>query len=252
MNDLDDLKDALHSPPGFAARSLDLDAIMTAGGRRRRARRLAVSATSGLAVVAVLIGGGWLAARDDRAAPGPGFVPPAAASASPSAAPSESAPPSDGSATAPLGQVISTGLKAKQGAWVIYAVGISDARLPDTHFGIMIGRRMSDGSFTSDVVSNDVEGSDTSKGFHALEGTMNVNDEDIPAFGYYVGPATKITVKAGAKTIEAGHARWSKDASVVMFWFDPAKIGAAHLTKLTAYGASGAKLTAGKTEFGVG
>jgi hypothetical protein len=248
MNDLDDLKDALHSPPGFVARSLDLDAIMTTGGRRRRARRLAVSATSGLAVVAVLIGGGWLAARNDRAAPG--LLPPAAASASPS--PSPSVPPTDGPATAPLGAVVSTGLKAKQGTWVIYAVPVREPSLPDTHFGIMVGRRMPDGTFTSDVISNETNGSDTAKGFHALQGGMNVNGEDIPSFGYFVGPATRFTAKVGGKTIEAGHARWSKDASVVMFWFDPAKVGAASLTKLTAYGASGTKLPGGKTEFGVG
>jgi hypothetical protein len=246
MNHLDDLKDALHSPPGFVAHPLDLDAIMTAGGRRRRVRRLAVSATSGLAVVAVLIGGGWLAARNDRAAPG--LVPPAAATASPSA----SSLPTDSPARGPLGNVVSTGLKAKQGTWVVYAVAVSEPSLPDTHFGIMIGRRMADGTYTSDVTSNEVSGSGTARGFHALEGTMNVNGEDTPAFGYYVGPATRITASAGGKTITAGHAVWSNDPSVVMFWFDPAKIHGGRLTKPAAFDRNGQRLYGKNTEFGVG
>jgi hypothetical protein len=129
---------------------------------------------------------------------------------------------------------------------------VREPSLPNTHFGVMVGRRMPDGTFTSDVISNETTGSDTAKGFHALQGTMNVNGEDVPSFGYFVGPAARFTAKVGGKTIEAGHARWSKDASVVMFWFDPARIGAASLTKLTAYGASGNKLPGGKTEFGVG
>jgi hypothetical protein len=50
MNHLDDLRDALQSPPGFVAGELDLGAIMAAGGRRRRVHRLAASAAAGLAV----------------------------------------------------------------------------------------------------------------------------------------------------------------------------------------------------------
>jgi hypothetical protein len=246
MTHLDDLKDALQSPPGFAAGSLDLDAIMTAGGRRRRARRLAVSATSGLAVVAVLIGGGWLAARDDRAAPG--LVPPAAATPSPTPTPT----PTEDPARAPLGRVISTGLKAKQGTWVIYAVAINEPSLPQTHFGIMVGRRLADGAFTSDVVNNETAGSDRAEGFHALQGAMNVNGENTPAFGYYVGPATRITASAGGKTITAGHAAWSDDPSVVMFWFDPAKINGGRLTKLQAFDRDGRRLYGKNSEFGVG
>jgi hypothetical protein len=49
MTDLDDLKDALHAPPGFAPRALDLDGVMAAGGRIRRRRRLATAAGAALA-----------------------------------------------------------------------------------------------------------------------------------------------------------------------------------------------------------
>jgi hypothetical protein len=249
MNHLDDLKDALQSPPGFVAGSLDLEAIMTAGGRRRRVHRLAVSATSGLAVAVVLAGGGLLAARDNRGTPVP--VPPAAGSTpSPSTAPTPL--PTDAGARAPLGKVISTGLRAKEGSWVLYAVAVHEKALPETGFGIMAGRRMADGSFTSDVVTNETSGSDRTRGFHALQGAMNVNGEDVPAFGYYVGPATRITVSAGGKTVQAGLAVWSQDPSVVMFWLDPAKIRDAKLTKLAAFDRNGTRLYAKNTGFGVG
>jgi hypothetical protein len=247
MNHLDDLKDALQSPPGFVAGSLDLDAIMTAGGRRRRVHRLAVSAASGLAVAALLAGGGLLAARDDRGAP----VPPAAGS-TPSPGTSPSPLSTDAGVRAPLGQVISTGLRARQGSWVLYAVPLDEKTLPQIRFGIMAGRRMADGSFTSDVVTNETSGSDRARGFHALQGAMNVNGEDVPAFGYYVGPATRITVSAGGKTVRAGLAVWSEDPSVVMFWLDPAKIGGARLSKLAAFDRNGTRLYAKNTGFGVG
>jgi hypothetical protein len=246
MNDLDDLKDALQSPPGFVAGSLDLDAIMTAGGRRRRVHRLAVSAASGLAVAALLAGGALVAARDDRGAPAP--LPPAAGSTSPSPSPL----PTDADVRAPLGKVVSTGLRAKQGTWVLYAVAVDEKVLPETHFGIMAGRRMADGSFTSDVVSNETSGSDRARGFHALQGAMNVNGEDVPAFGYYVGPASRITASAGGKAVRAGVGVWSEDPSVVMFWFDPAKIRGTKLTKLAAFDKNGKRLYAKNTGFGVG
>jgi hypothetical protein len=39
MNDLDDLKRALQSPPGYAPRELDLGEIIRVGGRVRLRRR---------------------------------------------------------------------------------------------------------------------------------------------------------------------------------------------------------------------
>jgi hypothetical protein len=248
MNHLDDLRDALQSPPGFAAGELDLGAIMAAGGRRRRAHRLAVSAASGLAVAVLLAGGGLLAARDVRGAPVP--IPPAAEAThgSPSASPL----PTDAGVRPPLGGVISTGLTAKHGTWVLYAVAVDEKALPQTRFGIMAGRRMADGSFTSDVITNETSGAGTAPGFHAAQGPMNVDGEDVPAFGYYVGPAARITVAAGKKTVEAGLATWSEDPSVVIFWFDPAKIRGAKLTKLAAFDRNGRRLYGKNAGFGVG
>jgi hypothetical protein len=249
MNHLDDLKNALQSPPEFVAGPLDLDTIMTVGGRRRRVRRLAVSATSGLAVAVLLAGGGLLAARDDRGAPG---IPPAAATTAPPPATTPTPEPTDSDVRPPLGRVVSTGLPAKQGTWVLYAVTVKEKVLPGTHFGLMLGRRMTDGTFTSDVITNETTGSATARGFHALEGAMNVNGEDIPPFGYYVGPATKITASSGGKTLRAGQAAWSADPSVVFFWFDPAKIRAGKLSNPAAFDRDGKRLYAKKSGFGVG
>jgi hypothetical protein len=247
MNHLDDLRDALQSPPGFVAGELDLGAVMAAGGRRRRVHRLAASVAAGLAVAVLLAGGGLLAARDGRAAPVP--IPPAQAT---HGSPSPSPLPTDAGVRPPLGGVISTGLTAKHGTWVLYAVAVNEKALPQTRFGIMAGRRMADGSFTSDVITNETSGSGTARGFHAGQGSMTVDGEDVPAFGYYVGPATRITVAAGKKTVAAGVAAWSEDPSVVIFWFDPAEIRGAKLTKLAAFDRNGRRLYGKNAALGVG
>src|SRR5690242_20094818 len=82
-----------------------------------------------------------------------------------------------------LGSVVDTGIKATDGTWVLYAVPIKEKVLKNTHFGLMLGRRLPDGTVTAEVVTNETSGSDKAKGFHAGQGGMNVNDEDTPTFG---------------------------------------------------------------------
>ena len=48
MTRLEDLKDAMHSPPDFQPAPVDLRQVMTAGGRVRRRRRLALGGASAL------------------------------------------------------------------------------------------------------------------------------------------------------------------------------------------------------------
>jgi len=242
MTNLDDLKDALQSPPGFAAQSLDLDAIMAAGGRRRRLRRLAVSATSALAVAAVLAGGGLLARPADRGAPG---TPPAAPG------------PATGSATPSteqrLGQVVATGMPAKQGEWVFYAVSIDEPRLSGTRFGLMAGRRLADGTIVGVVESNEVSGSDRSPGFHALQAATAANGENAPAFGYFVGDASRFTATVGGKPVKAASRAWSTDPSVTFFWFDPTKVRpGSTIGTVTAYDRNGHIVGSDSHGFGVG
>jgi hypothetical protein len=103
------------------------------------------------------------------------------------------------------------------------------------------------------VLVNETKGPDRAPGFHSGEGPMTVEGEQAPAFGYYVGPARRITVKANGKTVTAKQATWSDDPSVVVFWFDTARVkhGAA-LTGATAYDKAGKKLARGSAGFGVG
>jgi hypothetical protein len=144
-----------------------------------------------------------------------------------------------------LGDVIDTG----SGDWVLYAKPVDISELPDIHFRIMEGHRKADGTLTDAVMANETEGSDRAPGFHAVQGSMEVEGTKTLTFGYYVGSATKITGTAHGKTVTAGQATWSEDPSVKVFWFDPAVSGVGHLA---AYGADGKKLTTGNSGIGVG
>jgi hypothetical protein len=117
----------------------------------------------------------------------------------------------------------------------------------------MLGVRKKNGELESGVMSNETEGSATAPGFHALEGSMVIDPGRTPAFGYYVGAATKITAKIHGKPVTAHHAAWSENPQVVIFWFDPAKLSAgSNPDGATAYDRSGRKLPGGHSSFGVG
>jgi hypothetical protein len=245
MTNLHDLVDAMGSPPDFAAQPIDLPAVMAAGGRVRRRRRFAVVAASGLAVAALLIGGTQLAGR---AAPTVGGGP-AQTAAQPTTPPTTrptTKPALDGKV---LGDIVHTGVSAKGDEWLLYAQAIDDKAIPKTHFGIMLGRRAGDGTLIDAVMANETEGSGRSAGFHAVEGAMNVDGYKTMTFGYYVGPAKKITGKAHGKTLTARQATWSEDSSVQIFWFATTTEG---IGKLTALDKNGRKLPAGNNSPGVG
>ncbi|WP_412736416.1 hypothetical protein [Krasilnikovia sp. MM14-A1259] len=149
----------------------------------------------------------------------------------------------------PLGAIIDGGIAAREGTWVFYGVPVAEKALPKVHFGVMAGRRLPSGAVTADVMTNEVTGSDRAPGFHAVEGTMATEAGATPAFGYYVGPADRITARANGRTVTAHQARWSEDASVVVFWFDPATKG---VGGLAAYDRGGRKLPTGNAGVGVG
>jgi hypothetical protein len=261
MSHLDDLKDAMASPPDFTAQPLDLDRIMAAGGRVRRRRRLAVSAASGVAVAALLVGGGYLA--QSSAAPAPGL--PAAGNGPVSQQPAATADPTPTAPTSPAsespaptstvppavwGNVAKTGIDD----WLVYATRIDDARLPGIHFGVNLGKAAGNGQSGSQappvcsVLTNETSGSDRSAGFHAVEGSMVVDAGRTLTFGYYVGPATKITAVVGGHSVTAAHKAWTIDKTVQFFWFAPAGT----VSKLTAFGKNGERLKSGNNQPGVG
>jgi len=71
-----------------------------------------------------------------------------------------------------------------------------------------------------------------------------VGDQHIPVFGYFSGPAAKITTSVHGQTVAANLATWTEDPSVVFFWFDPDLVAdSASLTPLIAYDANGKRLT---------
>jgi hypothetical protein len=103
------------------------------------------------------------------------------------------------------------------------------------------------------VETNEFSGPDTAPGFHAVVAP----EEGMPEFGYYAGPAAKITGFVGGRRtlahILADHARWSVNPKIVIFWFSPrANPHAQEVTGLAAYNARGKQLPAGHNTVGVG
>ncbi|WP_328446358.1 hypothetical protein [Amycolatopsis sp. NBC_00438] len=144
-----------------------------------------------------------------------------------------------------LGDVIGTGLRDSSGELVFYGVKLREPRLPDTTFGIMGGIRDAAGGLTDLIVANEFAGRDKAPGFHSVTGGANLDGHDVPSFGYYAGPAAKITSTGG---VVAHQATWSEDPNVVVFWFD----SAADPGRLRAYDAAGNKLPTGNTGVGHG
>ncbi|MEV6595797.1 hypothetical protein AB0M36_02925 [Actinoplanes sp. NPDC051346] len=234
MTDLDDLKDAMHSPPDFEPRPLDLGAVMAQGSRLRRRRRLAVTGASAATVLALLVGGSMLTRLGDG--------------------PIESAPVASASSTGVLGEVIDTGFRSDGEPVLLWFVPIEDAMVPGTAIGLTTGRRTARGTLERLVLMNETEGSSRSPGFHSPHVATEVDGYSSPAFGYFVGTdVVRITAVADGNLVEARFARWSNDPSVVAFWFDPAQVPAERsLTKLTAYDADGRALPSRDVGFGTG
>jgi hypothetical protein len=217
MTELDDLKAALHEPPDFAPRPLDLAAVMSTGGRIRRRRRLAVGAAGALAVLVLLVGGNAVLQRPDTG---------------------------NGTVAAATETVVRTGIEADDGEWVLYAKPVVLDGNPDVTFGVMLGRSIAGGEPVDAVMSNEVEGSGLAPGFHAVEGRMDTEAGTIPTFGYYAGPAVKITAEVDGVTVTLDQAALSDGIQV--FWV------AGDVKDLTAYDSEGRKLPEGNNTPGVG
>jgi hypothetical protein len=213
----------------------------------RPRRRLLLAALATAAACAALTTAGVMSAN--AATKPAGTVPAASKSrpATPSPAPAQ--PP----ASAPLGAVVPTGIRLPGGEVVLYAVAINEPSLPRIHFGVMAGQRDAAGRLTDRVESNEVTGSDRSPGFHAVQAPTEVEGARMPEFGYYAGPAARITARAGGHQIRARQARWSQDPTVVLFWFDPADVPAGQEpTGLAAFDSAGHRLPAGNNSPGHG
>ncbi len=239
MIDLDTLRAGLRDEADQPLAAVDIAKVMAAGRRIRWRRRLlagsAVTAVTAAVVVVTAMAGNGGAAAGQRSVTG-----------APGGAASTSATPDSGV----LGELIHTGIRTAQGELVIYGVPVDEAQLPGIHFGFMAGAGQPPAPL---VETNETAGSDRGPGFHAVEGGIVTNGVAVPEFGYYVGPAAKITAAVGGRRIQAHHATWSEDSSVVVFWFDPADVKpGTDATHLAAYDANGRALPAGDNGVGHG
>ncbi|WP_181773107.1 hypothetical protein [Amycolatopsis pittospori] len=198
----------------------------------------------------LLVGGGLTAAGlavalsstlTAGATPAPAPVPAPAAQVVAAAAPARSAEEPDNT---PWGDIIGTGVQSGAGELVFYGVKVDVEQLPETTFGITAGHRSANGKVNAAITTNEFQGSDKSPGFHAVSGGLN----GVPSFGYYAGPAAKITAKVNGKAVTAHQAAWSVDPNIVVFWFD----SDADPLHLAAFDASGKKLPKGNTDVGHG
>ena len=227
MNELDELPElhaALHAPPDFTPGPLNLDQIMTAGGRIRRRRRIAVGASTGLAALTMVLGATQLhGIVPERPHP----APPPAASHSPSP-PAPTVHLIDGGITHPLGDIIPTGLHAaKNTTWVIAGIPVHNKYAPKTTFGFAVIQRTTNGTLTEeDTLTAATDGTQLKPGFANVEHPYTLVEGNVeqPAFGYYVGKVAKITGKADGKTLTANTAVWSYNPNVTVFWFDNTKV----------------------------
>ncbi|MEU4252766.1 hypothetical protein AB0F15_35720 [Amycolatopsis sp. NPDC026612] len=236
MNDLDDFRAALRQPPGKPFAEPDLARIMADGTRLRRRRRV-LTATGGVAAAAavVLVVVFAIQLRQPAPAPAPVAQPPSPASVTPTS----TQPPAERA----IGEVVGTGIKTRAGELVLYARAIDLPGRLDIHFGLVAGFR-SGSSLQPALATNEVRGSDRSFGFHATDGGEVVGDQLMPVFGYFAGPAARITTTVRGATVEAKLAKWTADPNVVIFWFDPDAVpDSAVLTPLVAYDADGKRLT---------
>lgn len=244
MTDLETLRSALREPPAEGFAEPDLGAIMAKGRRIRRRRRL-VTGGGGIAaaVVTVLVIVGAVALKEPAQRP----LPPAASASAPQPAPPAPVSPTvtEAPADQPFGEAIPLGVKGEGGReLVLYAYAIEEPRMPDVRFGLQVAYRDQAGELDALLAANEFKGSDRSFGFHAVDGGDVIRGTFVPVFGYFSGPAARITSTVRGKPVEAKAIPWSEDPSVVIFWFDGAQVESAGvLTPLVAYDAKGQRLT---------
>lgn len=243
--DLHEFHETLRSEAGFTPRSLDLDDIMAAGGRLRRRRRVMVAGGTAAVVLAAVVGITAIARPEPRIATPPAATTAPMVSVVPTHQPKLT---SMNDYQGPFGTVIDTGLvNADQEKWALFGVRPAGAK-STAAYSLCIGSQDAKGDleefFTID------EAADSPVGFHTIQAAMALDGNiEQPAFGYYVGPAKRITVTVGGKVIDARLAPWSLHRDITVFWFSPADVKPGdQITTPAAYDASGAPLPKGSPQ----
>jgi len=229
MSEFDRLRHAMRvtERPGVA---LDLTVVLREGRRLRTRRRVAGAATlaAGLTAVGALVAVGIQPGDPPTVERPPPVVvapPPVAASPTAPGSPEPMTPTTMArDIPKPLGLVVDSGVRHGAEQRVFYVVQVRVPGQPRVSIGLAAGRRAPDGTLTTDILVNDVEGADRSAGFHQIGYDERGADAAVPTFGYFVGPAQHITGTVGGRQVNARLARWSVDKQVVIFWFDPADL----------------------------
>ncbi len=207
MNDLEDFRTALRGPAVPHGRPAAVDEIMAAGRRLRRRRRWAVASVAA-GVTAVVAFGGAAAVQYGVAGPQQVAAVPG---------PSSSAPQSPGGMVRtgmrqPAGEVVFalTPMGRPGSAAIGVGVQVCFADAGDTLTGCR--------TFSHPAVPED------SPGFHGVVMPDVVEGNNaLPMFGYYVGPAARITAVSDGRAVTARTARqtvpWRQGSDVVLWWF---------------------------------
>ncbi|MEU5907025.1 hypothetical protein [Micromonospora sp. NPDC047527] len=231
MSEVDRLRDAMRATERPDAH-LDLTVIMREGRRLRTRRRVAGAGAATLAaglvavIAAVAVG---IRPGDPPTVerPPPVAVAPLPVGVSPTVSTSPEPPPPTTMASdtpKPLGLLVDSGIRHGTEQRVYYVVTVSVPGQPRVSIGLAAGRRAPDGTVTTDILVNDVEGDDRRPGFHQIGYDERGADAPVPTFGYFVGPAHHVVGTVDGRQVSARLAHWSVDKQVVIFWFDPAEL----------------------------
>jgi len=243
--DLHEFHETLRSDADFTPRSLNPDDIMVAGGRLRRRRRVMVAGGTAAMVLAVVVGVTAIARPEPRIATPPAATTTPSVSAAPTHKPKLT---SMNDYQGPFGTVIDTGLvNADHEKWALFGVRPRGAK-STAAYGLCIGSQDAKGDLEEFLPIDEI--ADSPVGFHTIQAAMALDGNiEQPAFGYYVGPAKRITVTAGGKVIDAHLAPWSLHPDITVFWFSPADVKpGAQITTPAAYDATGAPLPKGNPQ----
>jgi hypothetical protein len=190
----------------------------------------------------------WYAASTPPAASSAPASSSPSVSCSPAAQSTEGAPPAspDGNAP-PWGTLVQGGTDVGTGkTLVLYGFHIDDAAIPCTHFGLMVGTLDASGTHTVTGVyaANEFDGSDLTPGFHAVS---MVGKEVAGTYfvGYYVGPASSISVIVDGVPTAAHVAAWSVNPDVKFWWLGGSANGNPVIGALSAKDAKGNPLPVG-------
>ena len=200
MTDLDSFRAALRGPDD--GRPPALEEILTAGRKLRRKRRFLTATVAAAVLVAAT--GSTIAIQHAQAP-----------SAGQAAAWPTGAPRADGS----WGLPVYTGIQQKDREIVVTAFHNNNPAYPDIKFGVRSCAAAADGGLEPCTNTFDDVAPDNSPGFHSIELPTGGNGFDFPMYGYYIGPATTITVKSRGKVVTAQTAAWSENPDVLFFWF---------------------------------